>query len=147
MSVRDDLMEAIKDAMRKKDQARLSTLRMMKGALLMKEKAGQGEVSDEDAYDAFQSEIKKRQQTIDALREHGKEEEIKDTEQEIIIIKEFLPQQLSEEEIEERAKAYLEEHPEIDNAGRLTGALKKELGSQVNGRTLNEVCKRVVETK
>ncbi len=61
------------------------------------------------------------------------------------MLEEFLPQQLSADQIEERVRAYLADHPEIDHAGKLTGALKKELGDQANGKLLNEICRKVLE--
>jgi len=60
------------------------------------------------------------------------------------VLEEFLPRQLTEDELEERVRAYAAEHPEIDQAGRLTGAIKKELGDLADGRLLNEVCKKVL---
>ena len=144
MGLRDEVMNAIKDAMRAKDQERLTTLRLMKAAILLKEKSGQTDIPEEDLIAAMRAEIKKRQQTMEVLKEHGKDEELAATEREIAIIEEFLPKQLSEEEILEKVKAYAEAHPEIDNPGRLTGAMKKELGDLADGRVLNEACKKVL---
>ncbi len=67
------------------------------------------------------------------------------TEEEIRVLEEFLPQQLSADQIEEKVRAYLSAHPDIDQAGKLTGALKKELGDQADGKLLNEICRKVLE--
>jgi len=144
MGIRDDVQNAMKDALRNKDHARLETLRMAKGALLLKEKEGAGPVSEETAAAALRAEVKKRRQTLEILREHNKTGEIAATEAEIAVLEEFLPRQLTEDELEERVRAYAAEHPEIDQAGRLTGAIKKELGDLADGRLLNEVCKKVL---
>jgi uncharacterized protein len=145
MSVRDAIQQAMKDAMRAKDTARLECLRMAKGAMLLKEKDGSGPISDSDAYAAIRSEIKKRQQSVEIFREHGREDEAQVAEREIATLTEFLPQQLSAEAIEEQVRAYLAAHPEMNHAGKLTGAMKKELGDRADGKLLNEICKRVVE--
>jgi len=142
--IRERIQDAMKDALRAKDSERLSTLRMMKGALLVKEKDGSGAVSEDDAIAILRSEVKKREQTIELLREHDKASEIAETEREIGYIEAFLPAQLTQEQVEERVRAYLAEHPDITHAGRLTGALKKELGDSVDGKMLNEVCQKAL---
>ncbi|MFP4502212.1 MAG: GatB/YqeY domain-containing protein [Candidatus Hydrogenedentota bacterium] len=145
MGIRDAVQEAMKTAMKNKDSERLACLRMAKGALLLKEKEKGGAVSDEDAVTALRAEMKKRRQTAETMREVGKEEQAQAAEREAAMIGEFLPQQLSEADLEAKVRAYLDEHPEITQAGRLTGALKKALGDAADGKMLNEVCRRVLE--
>jgi len=146
MSIRQDIQEAMKQAMRAKDKARLEALRMAKGALLLKEKEShhEGELPDEEAIRVLRAEVKKRQQSIETYREHNRPEEVERLEQEIAIIESFLPQQLSAEQLEEKVRGYLAEHPDIDHAGKLTGALKKELGDRADGKMLNEICRKVL---
>jgi len=145
MSIRDDVQDGIKTAMKAKDTPRLECLRMVKGALLLKEKEKNTEVTDEEAVQVLRSEVRKRRDSIDMFREHGKEVEAKAAETEIAIIEKFLPQQMSAEDVETKVRAYVAEHPEINHAGKLTGAMKKELGDAVDGKLLNEVCRRVLE--
>lgn len=144
MSVKSEIQDAMKTAMKAKDAARLGVLRMAKGALLLKEKEGLGEVTDEIAIAAVRSEVKKRRQSIDTFRELGKEEEAKTSEWEIDVLEEFLPKQLTADQVEEKVKAYLAANPDVNHAGKLTGALKKELGDTVDGKLLNEVCRKAL---
>lgn len=144
MALRDELQNAMKAAMRAKDQTRLDTLRMAKGAVLMKEKEAGKEVSDETAVAVLRAEVKKRQQSAELFRELKKEDEALRAEQEIGVIEEFLPKQLTREEIEARVRAYVKEHPEMDHPGKLTGAMKKELGDVADGKVLNQVCREVL---
>jgi uncharacterized protein YqeY len=146
MSIKADVQNALKEAMKNKDHARLEVLRMAKGALLLKEKEGakENEITDDEAMAAIRSEIKKRQQTIEALAGKGRDADIAIAEQEITVLEEFLPRQLSEAEVEAKVRAYLAEHPDMNHAGKLTGAMKKELGETVDGKVLNEVCRKVV---
>lgn len=144
MSLREAIQDAMKDALRSKQAARLSTLRMAKAAILNEEKSGKGEVTDEKIVAALRAEVRKRQQTIEILTENGKDEEAQATREEIAVLEEFLPQQLSREDIEAKVRAYLGEHPEVNHPGKLTGALKKELGDSADGKLLNEVCRAVL---
>jgi len=145
MSIMEDIQNAMKEALRNRDTPRLECLRMAKGALLVKEKEAPDALNDEVAVTILRSEVKKRQQSIEIFREHDKETEAVAAEAEIAVLEEFLPQQLSPEQLEERVRAYAAEHPEITHAGKLTGALKKELGDAADGRLLNELCRSVLE--
>ena len=145
MGVREHLRDEITKAMRAKDAVRLECLRMAKGAILVKEKESSADVSEETVIAVLRAEIKKRQQSIEIFRQHGRENEAAATENEIAIINEFLPQQLSAEALEARVRAYLAEHPELNHPGKLTGAMKKELGDLAEGKMLNEVCRKVLE--
>ena len=145
MSIRERVQEEMKVAMKAGEKTRLECLRMVKAALLMKEKETGQDISDEVAVAALRGEIRKRQQSLELFRELGKADEAAKSEEEIRIIDAFLPKQLSPEESEAKVRAYLAEHPELNHAGKLTGAMKKELGDLVDGKTLNEVCKKVLE--
>lgn len=145
MSIKERVQQEIKTAMKDKNHIRLECLRMVKAALLLKEKESSTGLTEESSIAAVRGEVKKRQQSLEIFRELGKDAEAAATEEEIAVISEFLPRQLSEAEVETRVRAYLAEHPEVNHAGKLTGAMKKELGEQVDGKLLNEVCKRAVE--
>lgn len=148
MSIRNHLQEAMKDALRNKDSVRLECLRMAKAALLVKEKekARDTELSDEEAIQALRAEVRKRQQSIDTYRELGKAEEVAKLEQEIVVLESFLPRQLDEVQLREKVRAYLAEHPELNHPGKLTGALKKELGDLADGKLLNQLCREALES-
>ncbi|MCH8204867.1 MAG: GatB/YqeY domain-containing protein [Candidatus Hydrogenedentes bacterium] len=145
MSIKDRVQGAITEAMKNREAVRLECLRLAKGALLVKEKESSAALTDEAAISVLRTEVKKRQQSIEIFREHNKEDEAKASEEEIRILEEFLPQQLSADRIEEKVRAYLAEHPDTNHAGKLTGALKKELGDQADGKLLNQICRKVLE--
>jgi hypothetical protein len=144
-SIKDRVQDAIRDATKKQDKVRLECLRMAKGALLLKEKDGSGPLTDETASAALRAEVKKRQQSIEVFRQVGKDDAVAATEAEIAVIEEFLPKQLSAGEIEKRVREYVAAHPEMNHPGKLTGAMKKELGDLADGRVLNEICRKVLE--
>ena len=144
MSIKERIQEDMKRAMKSKDSVRLECLRMLKGALLLKEKESSEGLTDEVSVATLRSEVRKRQQSLEIFREHGKDAEVQATEAEIAVINEFLPTQLDAAQTEEKVRAYLDAHPDITHAGKLTGAMKKELGDQVDGKVLNEVCRKVL---
>ena len=144
MSIKERIQEEMTKAMKNQDKFRLECLRMAKAAILVKEKESSAALTDEMSSSAIRSEVKKRQQSIEVFRQIGKEEDAKSAEREILIFEEFLPKQLSQEEIEARVRAYLTEHPEVNHPGKLTGAMKKELADAADGKLLNEICKKVL---
>lgn len=144
MSLKERVQDEMKSAMKDKNTPRLECLRMVKAALLVKEKESADALTDEASIAVLRAEVKKRQQSLEIFRDLGKTVEAAATETEIAIINEFLPRQLSEADLEARVRAHLAAHPELNHAGKLTGAMKKELGDLADGRMLNEVCKRVV---
>lgn len=146
MSIKQQIQDAMKEAMKSKDTPRLECLRMAKGALLLKEKEGakDAELPDDIAVQTLRSEVRKRQQAVEQFVELGKLEEAETYRREIAVLEEFLPRQLTPEQLEEQVRAYLAEHPEVNHAGKLTGALKKELGDLADGKALSEICARVL---
>jgi uncharacterized protein YqeY len=144
-TVKDKVNDAIKVATKNQDKARLECLRMAKGALLLKEKEGAGALTDEVAIAAMRAEVKKRQQSIEVFRQVNKLDAVAATEAEIAVFEEFLPRQLSAPDIEKKVRDYLSAHPEMNHAGKLTGAMKKELGDLADGKLLNEICRKVLE--
>ncbi|MBX7259650.1 MAG: GatB/YqeY domain-containing protein [Candidatus Hydrogenedentes bacterium] len=144
MSIRERVQDDMKSAMKAGEKDRLECLRMVKAALLLKEKETGQDISEEVAVATLRGEIRKRQQSLELFKELGKADEAAKTEAEIQVIDGYLPKQLSADETEARVRAYLAEHPELNHPGKLTGAMKKELGDLVDGKTLNEVCKKVL---
>lgn len=144
MSIKERVQDEIAKALKSRENFRLECLRMAKGALLVKEKESSAALTDEMALAVLRAEARKRQQSAEIFRQYGKEEEAQGAEREIAIFEEFLPKQLSPEEVEARVRQYLAEHPDMNHPGKLTGAMKKELGELADGRVLNETCKRVL---
>jgi len=146
MKLAEQIQEGIKQATKDRQHLRLETLRMAKAAILLKEKESHHEdgVSDEEVVAALRAEVRKRQQSMETYKQVNRPEMVEQLEGEIAVLEEFLPKQLSEADLEARVRAYLAEHPEVNHAGKLTGALKKELGDLADGKALMDVCKRVL---
>ena len=148
MSMKSEIQQALIAAMKNKDTVRLECLRMAKAALLLKEKetAKDSDLSDEDAVKTLRAEVRKRRQSIETYAEVGKGEEVAKLEAEIAVLDEFLPTQLTEAQLEEKVRDYLEANPDVTHAGKLTGVMMKGLGDQADGKVLNAICRRVLES-
>jgi uncharacterized protein len=101
MSLRDRLNDEMKGAMRAGDRVRLGAIRMLSAALLEKEKEGKGTaVSEADETAIVQKQAKQRRDSIAQFREAGRDDLAEKEAAELAIIEEYLPAQVSDEEID-----------------------------------------------
>ena len=100
MSIKDMLNQDMKAALKAGEKDRLSVIRMAKSAILYAEKEKLHELNDEEIIGVLFREVKKRKQDMEEYRRLGKEEVAKSLEQEIAILSGYLPQPLTQEELE-----------------------------------------------
>jgi uncharacterized protein YqeY len=101
--LRDDINNAVKDAMRAKDERKLSTLRMVNSTIKNADIAARGEgkppLSDADLLAVLQKMIKQRQESVELYDKGGRAELAAQEREEIAIISAYLPKQMSEEDV------------------------------------------------
>jgi uncharacterized protein len=131
MSLRDRLQTALKDAMKAKEADRLSTLRLINAAIKDRDIAnrgdgGEGMVSEADILQIMGKMVKQRQESARAYEEGGRLELAEKELAEIVVIQEFLPRQMSGEEVEAAiAKAISETGAtSIRDCGKVMALLK-----------------------
>ena len=95
--INDDL----KSAMKEKDTFKLSVLRMLKSALQMEQIAKKHELSDTEVASVIKKQAKVRKDSVEEYKKYGKNDSVKDLEQEIAILENYLPKEMSQAEIEE----------------------------------------------
>src|SRR5690606_34757633 len=114
MSMRDRLQQALKDAMKAKDALRLSTLRLINAAIKDRDIASRGDgeaetVPDSEITAILAKLVKQRQESARAYEEGGRLELAEKELAEIVVIQEFLPRQISAEEVAEALNAAIAE--------------------------------------
>ena len=100
MGLKEQLNEDMKQAMRAKDKNRLSAIRMVRGAVRDKEINSQVELDDDGVLEVIASQIKKRKDALEQLRKSNRDDLVEVEMAQINLLQEFLPAQLSGEEIE-----------------------------------------------
>lgn len=93
--------EDLKSAMKEKDTFKLSVLRMLKSALQMEQIAKKHELSDTEVASVIKKQVKIRKDSVEEYKKYGKDDSVKDLEQEIAILEAYLPEEMSQAEIEE----------------------------------------------
>src|SRR5882724_6311657 len=138
MMLRDDINNAVKDAMRAKDERKLSTLRMVnstiKNADIAARGVGKPPVSDADLLSVLQKMIKQRQESVELYDKGGRAELAAQEREEIAIIAAYLPKQLSDDEVKAAIAVIIKETgaASIKDMGKVIGALKAKYAGQMD---------------
>ena len=149
MGYLDRIQKDLTDAMKSKDELRLSVLRMMKTALKNKEieARGQGKsVSDEDILALLQKMTKSRKESQEIFEKAGRADLATQESEEIAIIQSFLPSQMSHAEVEQAIAAAIAESgaTSIKDMGRVIGALKGKYAGRMDFANASALVKRML---
>ena len=143
--MRNQILEDLKTAMKNQDKVRLAVIRMVKGAIQMSELNKKHELSDEEVIDVISKEIKSRKDSINEFEKGAREDLVQKTQAEIDILSEYLPKQLTEEELNEVIdKVFAEVKPE---SSKEMGKVMKELKPLVNGKADMGLVSKLVKEK
>lgn len=136
----DRVETEIREAMKARDAARLSALRMMKTALANKQIENREGFTEADAIKALQTLAKQRRESADAFRAAGREDSAVKEEAELAVIEEYLPASASEADIEAAVTAAIAETGATsarDIGKVMPAAMKRLAGKTVDGKAVN----------
>ncbi len=134
--------------MLQKEKDRLRALRAIKSAILLAETekgAGDG-ISEETELKLLQKAAKQRRDSIEIYEGQGREDLAETEKQELVVIEEFLPKQLSEEELEKEVQAVIAQVGAAgpQDMGKVMGAATKKLAGKADGKLISSVAKRLL---
>jgi hypothetical protein len=141
MTFQERLQGDLQQAMRDRDEARLSVLRMMKAAIKNKEIADMKPLDEVGCFQVLGTLIKQRKDSAEQFRKGNRPELAEKEEQEIVVIEEYLPSAPSEEEMEAAIVGALAETgvTSLKQMGVVMKAVQAKLGGKrVDGKTLSE---------
>ena len=144
--LKEKLLEDLKSSMKEKNVIRKNVIQMVRAAILQVEKDKQIEVTDEQGIEIIAKEAKKRRDAISDYEKSGRQDLINQIKEEIAILEEYLPKQLTAEEIEEKLKEIIEKigASTMKDIGMVMKTAKESLGATADGRTINEVAKKLL---
>jgi uncharacterized protein len=147
MGINEQIQKDMVEAMRGRQELRLSTLRMVKAALLIKEKDKRAPLDEKEAEQILATLIKQRRDSIDLFQKGGRQELADKEAAEIKLIEAYLPQALGEEEVAAVVKAVIAEMgaPTMKDMGAVRKNVMAKLeasGARVEGRTVSEMVKK-----
>ena len=144
MSLQNQVMEQLKTAMKAKDAVALESLRAIKSALLLAQTSGAGgDLTEDDEVKLVQKLVKQRKDSAAIFTEQGREDLAAPELAQVAIIEQFLPEQLTEEEIEKVVVQTIDAigAEGMKDMGKVMGMVSKELAGQADGKTISTIVK------
>ena len=144
--LKEKLMEDLKEAMKEKQNLRKNVVQMIRAAILQVEKDKQIELEDNQILDIIAKEAKKRKDSLADYEKSGREDLINQVKEEIEIIAQYLPKQLTKAEITEIIKQVIVETnaSSIKEMGIVMKAAKEKIGAAADGKAINEVVRELL---
>lgn len=145
MGLRQQVMEQMKAAMKSKDKVALESLRAIKSALLLAQtETGAGdEMSEENEVKLVQKLVKQRKDSAAIFIEQGRQDLADPELAQVAVIEQFLPEQLSEKEIEKIVSQVIETTGAsgMKDMGKVMGMVSKQVAGQADGKTISTIVK------
>jgi uncharacterized protein YqeY len=147
MSLKEKINSDLKDAMKSGDKVRLSTIRSLRALILEFEKSGKDkELTPEDEINLLSGAAKKRKDSIEQYRNAKREDLATKQEEELKIIQEYLPKQLSAEDVLTEVKKLAEEigATSKQDFAKLMPLAIKTLKGKADGKLIKETVEKVL---
>lgn len=142
--MREQILEDMKKAMKAQDKETLAVIRMVKGAMQLEELNLKRELNDEEVIGIISKQIKTRKESITEFEKAKRDDLISKTKEEIEILNRYMPEQLSEEEIDKQIEQAITEikPTSMKDMGKLMAALTPKLKGRAD---MSEVSKKIKE--
>ncbi|MRI83122.1 MAG: glutamyl-tRNA amidotransferase [Nitratiruptor sp.] len=146
MGLKEQIQNDLKEAMRKGDTFRRNTLRFLLSAIKQVEVDSRKELADQEIVKIIQKSLKQRQEAANQYRQGGREDLYEKEMQEAAILKEYLPAQLSDQELEEALRTIIQEvgATSMKEMGKVMGVATKRLAGRADGKRINAMAKRLL---
>ena len=141
MSLIEEIDDELKDAMRARDAERRDALRLILSSLRSAEKELQRPLSDDEELQVLQRERKRRNEAAEAFRAGGREEQAGQEETELAILEEFMPEPLSEDEIDEIVDDVIAEvgATSMADLGRVMADVMPQIAGRADGSQVSQI--------
>ena len=146
-SIKEKLLEDMKTAMKKGEKDIVSVIRMVRAAVKNVEIEKRKDLDDQETIEVIAKELRQRKDSITEYEKVGKDKVVEDLEKEIEVLAEYLPEQLSREELEKIAEDKIEKTGagSLADMGKVMGAIMPEIKGKADGREVNEIVKEKLE--
>jgi uncharacterized protein YqeY len=146
MGLQQDIMTALKEAMKSKNKTALTALRAVKSAILLAqtESGAKEELTEEQELKILQKQVKQRKDSAAIYLEQGREDLATPELEEAEVISQFLPEALTEEEIEKVVVMTIDQigAEGMKDMGKVMGIVSKEIGGQADGKTISTIVRQ-----
>ena len=146
MSLKEQLANDMKEAMKAKEKERLAVIRMVRGAIKQQEIDNKVELDDEAVIAVISKEVKMRKDSIVDFQKGGRDDLVAQNEAEIAFLMPYLPKQLTEDEVRELVKEAVEKTGASSpkDMGKVMGALMPKVKGRADGKMVNQLVKEAL---
>lgn len=148
LSLKDQLTNDLKEAMKNKEQLRKNVITMVRADIKQIEVDKRIELGDEDVVDIIAKQVKQRRDALDEFEKGGREDLVDQARQEVEILLKYLPQQLSEEEIVKLVSETILEvgASTMKDMGKVMAAIVPKTKGRADGKLVNEIVKKYLQS-
>ncbi len=146
MSLQEQVMSQMKEAMKAKNTLALQALRAVKSAILLEQTSGNGDLTSDDEIKLLQKLVKQRKDSAALYQEQGRSDLMQPELDEAAVIEQFLPKQLSVEDVKTAVQQIISKvgATSMQDMGKVMGLASKELAGQSDGKTISTVVKELL---
>ncbi len=146
MSLKEQIKADLKEAMRAKDTAKRDTLRNLSAAIKQIEVDERRELTDSDIEAILTKYAKQREDAIKQFKEAKRDDLVAKEEAELTIVRSYLPEPLSDDELKEAVVSVVQEvgASSMKDMGKIMGAMKQKYGSRADGAKVNKIVKEIL---
>ncbi len=143
MSLEEKILEEMKQSMKANDKIRLSAIRMIRSSLKNKEIELRRKLEDEDIFKVIQGMVRKGEESIEQFHAGGRSDLVEKEKTEIEVLKSFLPQPITQEEIIRIIDEIIQEThaSSMKDLGKVMKAVMPKLGGKADGKVINQLVK------
>jgi uncharacterized protein YqeY len=148
MTLKDQLTQDLKDAMRQGDELKKNTIRYIRSAIKNMEIDVGHDLSDQEVMAVLVKQAKQRRDSMEQFQQGNRPDLVEQEEKELVLIETYLPQPLSDEEIKTRAQAVITELGVTDmkGMGQVMGRLSKEMQGVADGKRISEIVRALLSS-
>lgn len=146
MSLKEKLMADLKLAMKNKDVVRKNTVQMVRSAILQYEKDNKAELDDDGVIDVIAKELKQRRDSLPEFEKSGRDDLIDNLKQEMDVLMEYLPEQLSEDELATIIKTAIDETgaSSVRDMGKIMGIVTAKTKGRADAKMIGAMAKKML---
>lgn len=146
MSLKEQLLEDMKNAMKDKDVVKKNTVQMARAAVLQVEKDNKVTLDDDGVVEIIAKELKKRRDVLPEYEKSGRQDLVDSLKAEMEVLLQYLPKQLTEEELEGLVRQAVEETGAVSakDMGRIMQAVMPKVKGRADGKMINMIVKKIL---
>lgn len=147
MSLKERLLEDMKISMRDKDTIKKNTVQMVRSAVLQVEKDSKVTLDDDGVIEIIAKEVKKRRDSLPEFEKSGRQDLIDNLKTEVAVLMQYLPQQLTGEELEQIVKEAIQQTgaSSVRDMGKIMQAVMPKIKGRADGKAVNQIVNQLLK--